>query len=478
MVLSSSLKTLRISDRPSLVVGLLLLGDLLAIGFAASLTFELFRRLGVDANLLFDPYRRITPAVFLFPVAYTLYGLYPAFGLGTVEELRRISIATFLIYLVLAASTFFFKGGDTVSRFIFLALVVLNIILVSLTRAAIRELFARKAWWGASVLILGGGKTAQLLIDRLTNNPSLGLKPLIILDDDIQKHNTEISGIRVVGGLDLTNQFVTEGFRWVIIAMPGIERKRLDEILLVNTHSFPHVVILPDMFGMASLWVSTRDFEGILGLEIREQLLSDTARVFKRFLDLLIIVLVTPILLPILALIALIIKLDSGGKVFYSQERMGKNRKVFQVYKFRSMFDNSEERLQTLLDSDTNIKTQYEKYHKIENDPRVTRFGRVIRRFSLDELPQLWNIFLGQMSLVGPRAYLPRELPMMHHHVELILRVTPGLTGIWQVSGRNHLTFQERLELDSYYARNWSPWFDFYILARTIWVVVSGKGSV
>ncbi len=478
MVLSSSLKKRSVSDKPLLVMGLLCLGDLLAIVFSASLTFELFRRFGVDANLLFDPYRRITPAIFLFPVAYAMYGLYPAYGLGAVEELRRLSITTFFIYLVLFASTFFFRGGDAVSRVIFLVLVFVNINLVVLTRAAIRELFARKSWWGASVLILGGGETAQLLIDRLVKTPNLGLKPLAILDDDSRKHGQKITGVEVIGSIELTHQFVTEGFRWVVVAMPGVHHKRLNEVLRLHTHSFPHVVILPDMFGIASLWVSTRDLAGILSLEIREQLLSNSARIFKRLLDLLIILLVSPILLPILILIALIIKLDSDGQIFYSQERMGKDKKTFQVYKFRSMFDNSEERLQILLNNDINLKNQYNKYHKLENDPRVTRFGRIIRRLSLDELPQLWNIFLGQMSLVGPRAYLPRELPKMQNHVDLILKVTPGLTGIWQVSGRNLLTFDERLELDSYYARNWSPWFDFYILARTVWVVLSGKGAV
>jgi Undecaprenyl-phosphate galactose phosphotransferase WbaP len=478
MVLSASLKNVNVSDRPWLVMSLLCLGDLLAIVFSASLTFELFRRVGVDANLLFDPYRRITPAIFLFPVAYAMYGLYPAYGLGAVEELRRLSITTFFIYLVLLASTFFFRGGEAVIRIIFLVLVFVNINLVVLTRAAIRELFARKTWWGASVLILGGGKTAQLLIDRLIKNPSLGLKPLAILDDDSRKHGQKIVGVEVVGGIALANKFVADGFRWVVVAMPGVHRKRLNEVLLLHTHSFPHVVILPDMFDIASLWVSTRDLAGILSLEIREQLLSNYARIFKRLLDLLIILLVSPVLLPLFLLISILIKMDSSGRVFYSQDRLGKDGKIFPVYKFRSMFANSEERLQTLLDSDINLKNQYNKFHKIENDPRVTRFGRIIRRLSLDELPQLWNIFLGHMSLVGPRAYLPRELPKMQNHVDLILRVTPGLTGIWQVSGRNHLTFDERLELDSYYARNWSPWFDFYILARTVWVVLSGKGAV
>jgi len=141
------------------------------------------------------------------------------------------------------------------------------------------------------------------------------------------------------------------------------------------------------------------------------------------------------------------------------------------------MYTNAEERLRHLLEQNPYMREEYELFHKLKNDPRVTRAGRFLRKLSLDELPQLWNVLRGEMSLVGPRAYLPRELPAMEGAERIILRVLPGVTGLWQVSGRSEISFSDRLEIDVYYVRNWSMWLDLYILARTVWVVLFGRGA-
>jgi len=156
---------------------------------------------------------------------------------------------------------------------------------------------------------------------------------------------------------------------------------------------------------------------------------------------------------------------------------MGKNGKIINLYKFRTMQMDSEKRLRELLKKDKSLREEYRKYHKLSNDPRVTRFGGFLRKTSLDELPQLWNVFKGEMSLVGPRAYLPEESPQIGDSINLILRVSPGMTGWWQVMGRHEVTFKERLRLDKYYISNFSLWMDFYIMVKTIWIVISGKGA-
>ena len=180
---------------------------------------------------------------------------------------------------------------------------------------------------------------------------------------------------------------------------------------------------------------------------------------------------------PFYLLIALLIRLDSPGPVLYSQERIGLNGKRINYLKFRTMQMDAEQRLQYLMEHDPQIRLEYETYHKIALDPRVTRVGRMLRKFSIDELPQLYHVISGEMSLVGPRAYMQSEYPHMGSYTELILQVRPGLTGWWQVMGRHTTTFQQRLQLDEYYLSNWSLWLDFYILLKTGWVVVTGIGA-
>jgi lipopolysaccharide/colanic/teichoic acid biosynthesis glycosyltransferase len=176
-------------------------------------------------------------------------------------------------------------------------------------------------------------------------------------------------------------------------------------------------------------------------------------------------------------LIALLIYLDSPGPVIFAQERLGKGGKFFKCYKFRTMTLGAEGVLKELLAADPKVNREYQMYHKIANDPRITRVGRLLRKFSLDELPQIWNVLSGELSLVGPRAYLPGEIEDMGAYASLILRISPGLTGWWQVMGRHSTTFEERLRLDEYYLSNWSLWLDVFVIIKTFWILANGKGA-
>lgn len=175
--------------------------------------------------------------------------------------------------------------------------------------------------------------------------------------------------------------------------------------------------------------------------------------------------------------LAVWIKLDSPGGVFYWSTRIGQKGAPFKCLKFRSMFEDADARLQEMLARDEAVRAEYERFHKLERDPRITRAGAFIRRFSLDELPQLFNVFRGEMSLVGPRPYLVQELPDMRGFQETILEAKPGMTGYWQVSGRSDVTFEERLVMEAQYVRNWSPWWDLIILVQTVTVVLQRRGA-
>jgi Undecaprenyl-phosphate galactose phosphotransferase WbaP len=262
------------------------------------------------------------------------------------------------------------------------------------------------------------------------------------------------------------------------LALPELANEEFQKILEQYTQNFRHLVVIPYLLGLSSLWVEARDMDGLLGLEVRQQLLIPQSRLLKRSVDLIGATLGLVMISPLLMLIVILVKLDSAGPLFFVQERLGYKGQLFKAYKFRSMYQDAEQRLQQILETDAERRQEYEKFHKLRQDPRVTWLGRLLRKLSLDELPQLWNVIRGEMSLVGPRAYMPQEQHEMEGKEHTILQVVPGITGLWQVSGRNHLSFQQRLDLDIYYVRNWSIWLDIHILARTIWVVLTGHGAL
>jgi lipopolysaccharide/colanic/teichoic acid biosynthesis glycosyltransferase len=287
----------------------------------------------------------------------------------------------------------------------------------------------------------------------------------------------EVDGVPLVGDLSLAPILGKKlGVSYAICAMPGLEAKRLLYIAERCGSAFPHMLIIPDLFGLGSIGVPAKDVGGILGIEVRQQLLLPGPRFVKRLLDLTLTIFGGICIAPFLLLLALLIIVDSRGGALYKQKRLGRDGSTFYAYKFRTMHGDGEARLQSILASDPKLRAEYDKYHKLRNDPRVTRVGRVLRKFSFDEFPQLWNVLRGDMSLVGPRPYLERELREMDAQEGIILRAPPGMTGLWQVSDRNAINFQGRVKMDVHYVRNWSPWLDLYILARTFSVVVRGTG--
>ncbi|WP_081698363.1 undecaprenyl-phosphate galactose phosphotransferase WbaP [Meiothermus taiwanensis] len=447
-----------------------------ALAVLASMLLSIWLRYLWDRSLIWDLYLDLWPALLLFPLAYALAGLYGV-GIAPPEELRRLSYSTSLVFVVLGAATFMYKAGADYSRGAFVFAWGLALVLVPLGRALVRELFARKPWWGAAVLVLGAGKTGEEVVRALQKQPGLGLKPIALLDDDPAKQGREIGGVPVLGGLERAWEFAQMGVQHAIIAMPGVPRDRLLQLLEAHGGTFPHLILIPDLFGFSSLWLTTRDLGGVLGLELRQRLLLPGPRLVKRVIDIaLVIAFALPVAL-LLAIIGLLIRLDSPGSVFYGQWRVGLSGNRFRAWKFRSMVRDADRLLAEYLQRHPELKAEWEHDQKLKNDPRVTRVGRFLRKTSLDELPQLWNVLKGEMSLVGPRPIVDEEIKRYGSHFSLYAKVRPGLTGLWQVSGRNDTTYAERVAMDVYYVRNWSPWLDLYILARTVWVVLFGKGA-
>jgi Undecaprenyl-phosphate galactose phosphotransferase WbaP len=402
--------------------------------------------------------------------------LYPGICENPVDEMRRIFLAITLAFLSLGASTFI-SHDLSHSRLIVLLAYALSVLFVPLARSLNRRAFADRSWWGFPVVIMGMGDTGNHVLDTLLAHPGCGLKPLAILDDDPSTyagHKEEL----VAGPLHKCFEIARASrISYGIVCMPQLSKHELLRLLDQYGQCFRDILVIPDLIGMASLGVTVREFGGILGLEVNHRLLRPLSRRTKRALDLLLTIALAPIVCPVVAVAALLIKLESKGPVFYRDVRVGYRGRPFVAWKLRSMVVNGQEVLDHYLGQHPEEMVAWQMTQKLKRDPRVTRVGRIIRRASIDELPQFWNVLVGQMSVVGPRPFLPHQTEMYGQSFELYKRVRPGITGLWQISGRNHLPFEERARLDAYGIKNWSVWLDVYILFRTIGAVFTAKGA-
>jgi len=457
---------------------LLVLADALALEASLLLAYLARQALGFlfPAKVPLEGLAPLALALLLFPLGYALAGLYPGYGLPAVERMRRKVQVTFLLYLALIAWNWLFSQEDW-SRSVLLMAMGFSLVLVPLGETLVRELLARLGLWGVPVLVLGAGRTGALVVRKLKEDGVLGLRPVALLDDDPAKWGMEVEGLPVLGSLDLASDLAQKGLQYAILAMPGVGRKRI--VHLLNKLSFPHVILVPDLFGVQSLWVSARDLAGVLGLEVKKNLLVRRNRLLKRALDYLLGLPLFLASLPFLALFALWIKWVSPGPGFYVQEREGYMGRTIRVWKLRTMYPDAERHLEEYLGRNPEAREEWERFVKLKNDPRVLPgIGHFLRKTSLDELPQLWNVLKGEMSLVGPRPFTRYHLEKFRPEFrELRRSVLPGLTGLWQVSARSEGDLEVQEALDTYYIRNWSIWMDLYILARTVWVVLTRKGA-
>jgi exopolysaccharide biosynthesis polyprenyl glycosylphosphotransferase len=259
----------------------------------------------------------------------------------------------------------------------------------------------------------------------------------------------------------------------VIITLPWTYHRRILSLLRECERRNVAARIVPDLFQLSLRQVAVSDLGGVPLIGVQEIAFSRTALLVKRAMDVILALLMILLGLPVIVLIALAIKLDSPGPILFRQDRVGKNGRPFRIYKFRSMRVGAEEEQEDLLAMNEADGPLF----KIRNDPRLTRVGRFLRRTSLDELPQLINVLQGQMSLVGPRPAIAYEVEQYQPWHRQRLSVHPGMTGLWQVSGRSELTFDEGVLLDIYYIEHWSPWLDLTILLRTVPKVFIGDGA-
>jgi len=420
-------------------------------------------------------YLGVAAGILLLPLVNYQIGLYPGYLLGPVERLRRRTLATLSVFGGLVAWDNLVARG-VFSRGILLATLLFALILPPLAEAATRWILIRRGHWGIPVLMLGAGSAGRALARTLMIEPQLGLKPVAFLDNRADTWNTAAEGIPVMGPLGLASDFERRA-EVAIVCLPDLDRG--DAALLLQELNFHRLIVVPDLAGIASLWVTAREFGGCLGFEIKKNLLLRRNLALKLVIDQAIAAPLFLVSLPVMALAALWIKLTSPGPAFYRQMREGANGRRIAVWKLRTMLCDGDRILEEWLGAHPQDREHWRRHFKLRHDPRVLPvIGTLLRRTSLDELPQLWSVLRGEMSLVGPR-------PLPDYHLEqfapefrqLRTRVLPGLTGLWQVSARSDGDVEVQEALDTFYIRNWSPWLDLYILARTVTAVLLARGA-
>ena len=463
-------------SRPGLMTATLVAADICATGFAVVLGFQAWSYM----NPSIPP---LQPVMALAPVfcaaMFAFESLYPGLGMSAVEHIRRVFRGVTLVYLMLTAAMFMAKDRWADSRGGFMLAWMFSLALAPTARWFCGYAFGGRTWWGTPVIILGAGETARRVIRNLNANRVLGYRAIVCLDDDTAKHGT-CEGVPVAGHLrDAAGFAASHGIHYAIVAMPGMPRLQLTSRLREWSAIFPHILIIPDLFGVASLWTEPRDLGGILGLQIQHNLLKPVNRWIKRAVDICLAIVILVLISPFLAIAALWIRLASPGRALFVQEREGENGEPIRILKLRTMVPDAEEKLADYLAANPAARAEWEQFCKLKHDPRIIPgIGQLLRKTSMDEIPQLWNVLKGEMSLVGPRPF-----PAYHNarfnpeFRSLRTKVRPGLTGMWQVSSRSDGDLNAQLSLDSYYINNWSLWLDVYILMRTARVVLTGEGA-
>ncbi|MDR1378674.1 MAG: sugar transferase [Synergistaceae bacterium] len=325
------------------------------------------------------------------------------------------------------------------------------------------------------ILIIGAGKTGELYAKKIKEHSFMSCEVVGFLDDDAAKWGTTVVDVPVLGGVeDFAEIQQNLNVGEVVVAIPSSARDLRAHILDIAGMRVKRVSYIPDMYMLTTFTASMRDVDGVPVISSSR----NPVNLIKTMMDWGGALIALFLFSPIFLYVAYRIKKDDGGSVFFTQTRMGHNMVPFTMYKFRTMVPNAEQKLKEMLKDET-LRQEYEISFKLKNDPRVTKIGHFLRKSSLDELPQLFNVLKGEMSLVGPRPFVPWEIETRYGEMaRQIYSVKPGLTGLWQVSGRNDiLDYQQSKDLDLYYTRNWSLWLDIVILFRTIQIIINADGA-
>jgi len=456
--------------------------DLLTIATVFMMIVLLRKALGGELDT--DGYVKLWPFLAIFWLVFEKAGLYSGTSIhsgasiGPVEELRRIVYALGGVFIALGFSNYCYHPDNYLySRSVLIGTCLICLFLIPINRIFLRKILARLNCWGVPAILIGSGQIARQVFNDMQRHPEYGLIPVGFFTDSLS--NDMPKNALYLGKIcDIEEKTALLAVKYAILAKDeSPDTPYIQQIIRRYGVRFPHLLIIPPSLLNTCSGIIPKDIGGTLGLEIRHNLQIPSIYRIKRVIDYALTIPALMAALPLIGLLAAWVKLDSPGPVFFKHRRITKNGRQINIYKFRTMDDGAQEVLNELLQSSPKLKEEWAKFGKLENDPRITRTGKWLRKYSLDELPQLFNVLQGKLTLVGPRPLVEKELEIYGEAADLFDRVLPGLTGLWQVSGRNELTYTERARLDLYYVNNWSVWLDLYILAKTVYAVLFRHGA-
>jgi exopolysaccharide biosynthesis polyprenyl glycosylphosphotransferase len=453
--------------------------DSVAIAAAVAITYGVAEAVAAPA-IIAPTWLTVVLAVLVVPIwiaIFTVYNLYE-------RQSRSISLATFdeigeLFHALLAGSLLFLIASQVLRRVmgaeiyfpVEAAMFCLTALpLVLLLRGSVRSFVFPAVMHPRRTLIVGAGTVGEVVARKIRSHPEYGLELVGFVDERIDRDDES----PILGRpSELPRLVDTLEIDWVILAFSQSSYEETLDLLRAARRPDVHLSIVPRFFEVFASNATIQELEGMPVVNLPSMRLSRSVRFLKRAVDLSLSAAGLLLLSPLFLVTALAIRLDSRGPVFYRQERHGRGGSVFRIVKFRTMEDGADQKRHALAAANEVDGALF----KIKNDPRVTRVGRILRPTSIDELPQLWNVLKGEMSLVGPRPFVTHESSQIKGWASRRLDLTPGITGLWQVLGRNDMPFEEMVKLDYIYVTNWSLWWDFKILCQTIPVVLKRRGA-
>ena len=397
------------------------------------------------------------------------------------DEAKEIFISGFFT-VILSFSVIYLTKKAEFPRSILFFYFVFVITILPVSRNYFKIFLAKIGLFKSNIVILGANETGKLVAKALVDDKELGFNIVGFLDHSASGE-IKVNGsfYPVLGKInDFDSVIKKNNVDGAVIALPYLSEEELEK-LAANVQKFVRKLYLVPKMKRVS--ISNAELyhlfdEQMFLLKIHNNLQYARNKFFKTLFDIILALAITPFLIPLIFLIGLIIKLDSDGPVFFTHERVGKDGKKIKVFKFRTMYKDAQERLAKILKEDEEAKKEWERYFKLKNDPRITRVGNILRKTSLDELPQIFNVLKGEMSFVGPRPVVEEEIKMYYKdYAKFYYMVKPGITGLWQISGRNDVDYDNRVKLDTWYVLNWSLWLDIMILFKTVSVVLTKKGA-
>ncbi len=402
--------------------------------------------------------------------------LYPGARLSPVEEMRRLIVSATCMFVVWAMGVYMVQGRLGIQLEFLLVVYPACAFLLPVCRGWMRQFLGKWPRWGIPVLVCGDDQATVRLYHWLSENRYLGFRPEgVVGDREGLAAGTEDTWY--AGTWSDTEEIADKRhIFWAVVVPPAGNLAAVSTQIADHLYTIPQVHVLTELTGVPDQWNPQR-LDGLAGIQLQQNLMLPLPRFTKRLMDLGASLAGGIVLLPVLFYLAIAVKMSSRGPVLYGHERIGRYGGRFKAWKFRTMFQDSNHKLEQYLEENPEAKEEWERDQKLRHDPRITRIGRFLRKTSLDELPQLWNVICGDMSLVGPRPIVTKEIEKYGPYFGLYTMVKPGITGLWQVSGRNNTTYEERVQLDAYYVRNWSPWVDAFLLLKTIRIVLFARGA-